>query len=68
MLKMERVGLDTKSKQIQASERGQQGIYDEARRGWLFPLDLNPAARTALKWRRVDHYHQETLATNSKLG
>lgn len=25
------------------------GIYDEARRGWLYPLTFNPAARTALK-------------------
>ena len=25
------------------------GIYDEARRGWLYPLTSNPAARTALK-------------------
>ncbi|GAA3946601.1 3-keto-disaccharide hydrolase [Chitinophaga oryziterrae] len=25
------------------------GIYDEARRGWLYPLELNPAAKTAFK-------------------
>ncbi|WP_114791337.1 DUF1080 domain-containing protein [Niabella yanshanensis] len=25
------------------------GIYDEARRGWLYPLDLNDAARVAYK-------------------
>lgn len=32
------------------------GIYDEARRGWLYPLSVNPKARTALelgKWNRV---------------
>lgn len=25
------------------------GIYDEARRGWLYPLTFNPAAKTAFK-------------------
>lgn len=25
------------------------GIYDEARRGWLYPLTLNPSAKTAFK-------------------
>ena len=25
------------------------GIYDEARRGWLYPLSLNPAAQSAFK-------------------
>lgn len=25
------------------------GIYDEARRGWLYPLELNPAGKTAFK-------------------
>lgn len=25
------------------------GIYDEARRGWLYPLTVNPAAQTAFK-------------------
>ena len=25
------------------------GVYDEARRQWLYPLDLNPAAETAFK-------------------
>lgn len=32
------------------------GIYDEARRGWLYPVTLNPPARTAYKygeWNRV---------------
>ena len=32
------------------------GIYDEARRGWLYPLSVNPKARTALhlgQWNRV---------------
>ena len=25
------------------------GIYDEARRNWLYPLTLNPSAKTALR-------------------
>lgn len=32
------------------------GIYDEARRDWLYPLDLNPAAKGAFKqgqWNKV---------------
>lgn len=32
------------------------GIYDEARRDWLYPLDLNPVAKTAFKqgrWNRA---------------
>ncbi|MDL2213632.1 DUF1080 domain-containing protein [Bacteroides sp. OttesenSCG-928-J23] len=32
------------------------GIYDEARRGWLYPLTQNPSARTAFKageWNKV---------------
>jgi hypothetical protein len=32
------------------------GIYDEARRDWLYPLDLNPAGRAAFKqgqWNKV---------------
>jgi hypothetical protein len=32
------------------------GIYDEARRGWLYPVTLNPSAQTAYKfgeWNRV---------------
>ena len=32
------------------------GIYDEARRGWLYPLTINPSAKTAYKtgeWNKV---------------
>ncbi len=32
------------------------GLYDEARRGWLYPLDKNPAAKSAFKpgeWNKV---------------
>src|SRR5215203_6708130 len=34
--------------EIDPSKRGWSGgIYDEARRDWLYPLDLNPSAKTA---------------------
>ncbi len=43
--------------EIDPSERGYTGgIYDEARRGWLYPLARNPKARTAFKmakWNKV---------------
>ena len=32
------------------------GVYDEARRGWIYPLDLNPAAQKAFRaneWNKV---------------
>lgn len=32
------------------------GLYDEARRGWLYPLDLNPKAKAAYKhgeWNKI---------------
>jgi hypothetical protein len=37
------------------------GIYDEARRGWLYPLELNPSAKTAFKNGEWNHYHIECL-------
>jgi hypothetical protein len=36
--------------ELDPSRRGWTGgIYDEARRDWLYPLDLNPSAKTAFK-------------------
>ena len=36
--------------EIDPSQRGwTAGIYDEARRAWLYPLDYNPPAKTAFK-------------------
>jgi hypothetical protein len=40
------------------------GIYDEARRGWLYPLELNPAAKSAFKNGRWNHYHIECIGNN----
>lgn len=37
------------------------GIYDEARRGWLYPLELNPAAKSAYKWNDWNTYRIECI-------
>lgn len=37
------------------------GIYDEARRGWLYPLDQNPKARKAFKQNQWNHYRIEAI-------
>lgn len=37
------------------------GIYDEARRGWLYPLELNPKAKNAFKNGEWNHYHIECI-------
>ncbi|MCD6354471.1 MAG: DUF1080 domain-containing protein, partial [Prolixibacteraceae bacterium] len=42
------------------------GIYDEARRGWLYPLDLNPAAKPALKIGEWNHYRIECIGSSIK--
>ncbi len=42
------------------------GIYDEARRGWLYPLDLNPAAKKALKMNEWNHYRIECIGNSIK--
>jgi len=40
------------------------GIYDEARRGWLYPLDLNPKGRTAFKNGEWNHYRIEAIGNS----
>lgn len=37
------------------------GIYDEARRGWLYPLSLNPTGQTAFVNGRWNHYRIEAI-------
>jgi len=39
------------------------GIYDEGRRDWLYPLDLNPAAKAAFKQTKWNHAHVECIGT-----
>ena len=42
------------------------GIYDEARRGWLYPLDLNPSAQSALKMGEWNKYRIECIGSSIK--
>lgn len=42
------------------------GIYDEARRGWLYTLELNPAAKPALKMNEWNHYRIECIGSSIK--
>jgi hypothetical protein len=37
------------------------GIYDEGRRGWLYPLDSVPAAKQAFKVNEWNHYRIEAI-------
>lgn len=37
------------------------GIYDEARRNWLYPLDLNEKAKTAYKAEEYNHVRIEAM-------
>ncbi len=46
--------------EIDPSERAYSGgIYDESRRGWLFPLDKNPQARAAFRQGAWNHFRIE---------
>ena len=48
--------------EIDPSERAWTGgIYDEARRGWLYPLSLNPAARSLYQYGRWNHVRIEAI-------
>jgi hypothetical protein len=42
------------------------GIYDEARRGWFYPLDLNPTAKSAFKLGEWNRYRIEALGNTIK--
>lgn len=42
------------------------GIYDEARRQWLYPLELNPKARSAYKSEEFNHYRIECIGNETK--
>lgn len=48
--------------EIDPSERAWSGgIYDEARRGWIYPLSYNPQARSAFKRNQWNHYRIEAI-------
>ncbi len=40
------------------------GIYDEARRGWLYTLDKNPRGQKALKAGEWNHYRVEAIGNS----
>ena len=42
------------------------GIYDEARRGWLYPLTLNSKAQSALKMGEWNKYRIECIGSSIK--
>lgn len=42
------------------------GIYDEARRGWLYPLDLNEPAKKAYKKDEYNHFRIEAIGNETK--
>ncbi len=53
--------------EVDPSERAwSAGIYDEARRGWLYPVELNPEAKTALKHGEWNHYRIECIGNSIK--
>ena len=53
--------------EIDPSERAwSAGIYDEARRGWLYSLENNPKAQQAFKQNEWNHYRVEALGDTLK--
>jgi len=40
------------------------GLYDEARRGWLYPLDINPKGQAAFKKGEWNKYHIECIGNS----
>jgi hypothetical protein len=48
--------------EIDPSDRGwSAGIYDEARRAWLYPLGNNPAAQKSFKQNQWNQFHVEAI-------
>lgn len=51
--------------EVDPSERAYSGgLYDEARRGWLYPLDVNPKGRTAFKRGEWNKYRIECIGNS----
>lgn len=51
--------------EVDPSERAwSAGIFDEARRGWLYPLSLNPKAQSALKMGAWNKYRIECIGNS----
>lgn len=54
--------------EIDPSERAYSGgIYDEARRDWLYPLSLNPGAQKAFKAGEWNTYRIEAIGSSIKV-
>lgn len=49
-----------------SSRRWTGGVYDEARRDWLYPLSLNPAAQNAFKRGEYNKVRVECIGNNIK--
>lgn len=53
--------------EIDPSQRAWSGgIYDEARRGWLYPLTKNPSAKTAFKNNEWNHARIEAVGNHMR--
>ncbi len=53
--------------EIDPSERAWSGgIYDEARRGWLYPMTYNPDGQSAFKQNEWNHYRIEAIGDSIK--
>ena len=51
--------------EIDPSDRGWSGgIYDEARRGWLYSMENNPSAKNAFKHNDWNHYRIEAIGNS----
>ena len=51
--------------EVDPSERAWSGgVYDENRRQWLYPVDLNPAAKTAFKMGEWNNYRIECIGNS----
>ena len=47
-----------------SSRRWSGGIYDEARRGWLYPMDINPTGQSAFKKDTWNKYRIECIGSS----
>jgi hypothetical protein len=47
-----------------SERRWSAGIYDEARRGWLYPVELNPSAKKAFKMGEWNKYRIECFGNS----
>jgi len=49
-----------------SSRKWAGGIYDEARRGWLYPMTRNPKGQEAFKTGEWNHYRIEAIGSSIK--